>query len=34
MVNCAAFIYPNSEGPLYHKGHTIVLGLLLYAWFA
>jgi hypothetical protein len=34
IVSCAAFIYPNSEAPLYHKGHTIVLGLLVYAWFA
>lgn len=29
-----AFIYPASEGPQYHKSHTIVLGLLVYAWFA
>lgn len=29
-----AFVYPSNEGPLYHKGHTIILGLLVYAWFA
>ncbi|KAK4149881.1 major facilitator superfamily domain-containing protein [Chaetomidium leptoderma] len=38
VANCggfvATFIYPSGEGPLYHKGHTIVLGLLVYAWFA
>jgi Major Facilitator Superfamily len=28
----AAFIYPSKQGPLYHKGHTIVLGLLCAAW--
>ncbi|KAK4139378.1 major facilitator superfamily domain-containing protein, partial [Dichotomopilus funicola] len=38
VANCggfvATFIYPKDEGPLYHKGHTVVLGLLVYAWFA
>ncbi|KAK3897688.1 major facilitator superfamily domain-containing protein [Staphylotrichum tortipilum] len=38
VANCggfvATFVYPSSDGPLYHKGHTIVLGLLVYAWFA
>lgn len=29
-----AFVYPSKEGPFYHKGHTIILGLLCYAWFA
>ena len=38
IANCggfvSAFIYPSSEGPQYHKSHSIVLGLLVYAWFA
>ncbi|AEO68110.1 uncharacterized protein THITE_160239 [Thermothielavioides terrestris NRRL 8126] len=38
IANCggfvATFVYPNSDGPLYHKGHTIILWLLVYAWFA
>ncbi|KAI8294801.1 hypothetical protein K4K56_001065 [Colletotrichum sp. SAR 10_98] len=29
-----AFIYPSTQGPYYHKGHTIILGLLCYAWVA
>lgn len=29
-----AFVYPSAEGPFYHKGHTIILGLLCYAWVA
>jgi hypothetical protein len=29
----AAFVYPNAEKPQYHKGHTIILGLLVAAWF-
>ncbi|EXJ86137.1 hypothetical protein A1O1_06507 [Capronia coronata CBS 617.96] len=30
----SAFIYQSSEAPQYHKSHTIILGLLVYAWFA
>ncbi|OAA77961.1 major facilitator superfamily transporter [Akanthomyces lecanii RCEF 1005] len=30
----ATFVYPDSQGPYYHAGHTIILGLLCYAWFA
>lgn len=30
----ATFNYPSSEAPLYHKGHTVILGLLCYAWVA
>ncbi|KAI3396071.1 hypothetical protein diail_488 [Diaporthe ilicicola] len=30
----ATFIYPSAEGPLYHKGHSVILGLLCYAWVA
>ncbi len=28
-----AFIYPNSDKPQFHRGHTVVLGLLVFAWF-
>ncbi|KAK0648728.1 major facilitator superfamily domain-containing protein [Cercophora newfieldiana] len=38
IANCGGFVatfaYPNTDGPLYHKGHTIILGLLVYSWFA
>ncbi|KAK3385150.1 major facilitator superfamily domain-containing protein [Podospora didyma] len=38
IANCggfvATFVYPSSDGPLYHTGHTVVLGLLVYGWFA
>ncbi|WYZ36026.1 hypothetical protein EsH8_X_000673 [Colletotrichum jinshuiense] len=38
IANCggfvATFVYPNYEGPFYHKGHTVILGLLCYAWVA
>ncbi|PHH60600.1 hypothetical protein CDD81_1427 [Ophiocordyceps australis] len=38
VANCggfvATFVYPDSEAPSYHKGHTIILGLLCYAWAA
>jgi hypothetical protein len=38
IANCggilASFIYPNREGPEYHRGHTIVLALLITSWFA
>ncbi|KAH7104811.1 major facilitator superfamily transporter [Auriculariales sp. MPI-PUGE-AT-0066] len=38
IANCggfvATFVYPSTQGPLYHQGHTIILGLLCYAWFA
>ncbi|KAE9381070.1 putative MFS transporter [Stipitochalara longipes BDJ] len=29
----ATFIYPNKDKPQYHMGHTVVLGLLVGAWF-
>jgi hypothetical protein len=29
----ATFIYPSKEGPQYHKGHTVILGLLVFSWF-
>jgi len=28
----ATFIYPNAEKPQFHRGHTVVLGLLVGAW--
>lgn len=28
-----AFNYPAKDKPLYHRGHTIILGLLVFAWF-
>ncbi|TDZ62014.1 putative transporter [Colletotrichum trifolii] len=38
VANCGGFVatftYPSYEGPFYHKGHTIILGLLCYAWLA
>ncbi|KAF6811008.1 major facilitator superfamily transporter [Colletotrichum musicola] len=38
IANCggfvATFVYPSYEGPFYRKGHTIILGLLCYAWLA
>ncbi|KAI1186641.1 major facilitator superfamily domain-containing protein [Nemania serpens] len=29
----AVFIYPKAQGPQYHRGHTVVLGLLTAGWF-
>jgi hypothetical protein len=29
----ATFIYPNRDKPQFHKGHTVVLGLLVFSWF-
>ena len=29
----ATFIYPNKNKPQFHKGHTVILGLLVAAWF-
>lgn len=38
MANCggivAAFLYPNIEKPGYVKSHTIILGVLCYAWIS
>lgn len=37
IANCggfvATFIYPARDAPLYHRGHTVILGLLVAAWF-
>jgi hypothetical protein len=32
-VGVLAFNYPSKDGPLFHRGHTIILGLLVFAWF-
>ncbi|KAI1762667.1 MFS general substrate transporter [Hypoxylon sp. FL1150] len=36
IANCggfvAVFIYPQSQGPSYHQGHSIILGLLCAGW--
>ncbi|OQD67124.1 hypothetical protein PENDEC_c044G06451 [Penicillium decumbens] len=29
----ATFNYPSRDGPEFHRGHTIILGLLVFAWF-
>ncbi|CAI7622757.1 Major facilitator superfamily domain general substrate transporter [Penicillium crustosum] len=29
----STFNYPSRDGPLFHRGHTIILGLLVFAWF-
>jgi hypothetical protein len=38
IANCGGFvttfIYPNDQKPQYFESHTIVLGLLCYAWLA
>ncbi|KAK0669908.1 major facilitator superfamily domain-containing protein [Cercophora samala] len=38
IANCGGFVatfaYPSVDGPLYQKGHSIILGLLVYAWLA
>ncbi|KAJ4161951.1 hypothetical protein NW765_010040 [Fusarium oxysporum] len=38
VANCggfvASFVYPQKDGPLYHRGHRVILGLLCYAWVA
>ncbi|KAF5589691.1 major facilitator superfamily transporter [Fusarium pseudocircinatum] len=38
VANCggfvASFVYPSKDGPLYHRGHRVILGLLCYAWVA
>lgn len=37
VANCGGFVtvfvYPKAQGPQYHKGHTIILGLLVGGWF-
>ncbi|KAI0846718.1 MFS general substrate transporter [Daldinia vernicosa] len=37
IANCggfvAVFIYPKTQGPAYHEGHTIILGVLCAGWF-
>ena len=37
IANCGGFVtvfvYPKAQGPQYHEGHTIILGLLCAGWF-
>ncbi|KAF7593027.1 hypothetical protein BBP40_012114 [Aspergillus hancockii] len=37
IANCGGFVatfnYPNKDKPQYHRGHTIIGGLLVFAWF-
>ncbi|KAH8433580.1 putative MFS transporter [Aspergillus melleus] len=37
IANCggfvATFIYPNTDKPQFHRGHSVVFGLLIFAWF-
>ncbi|KAJ5652560.1 hypothetical protein N7507_009986 [Penicillium longicatenatum] len=37
IANCGGFVatfnYPSKDGPQFHRGHTIILGLLVFAWF-
>ncbi|KAK5656845.1 hypothetical protein OQA88_4393 [Cercophora sp. LCS_1] len=37
VANCggilAVFLYPDVQGPSFHKGHTIVMSLLTFGWF-
>ncbi|KAF7162855.1 hypothetical protein CNMCM5623_007977 [Aspergillus felis] len=36
IANCGGFVatfnYPDKDKPDYHRGHTVVLGLLIFAW--
>ncbi|KAK3312541.1 major facilitator superfamily domain-containing protein [Apodospora peruviana] len=38
VANCggilSVFLYPDVEGPVFYKGHTIILGLLVGGWFS
>lgn len=37
IVNCGGFVatfnHPSRDGPQFRRGHTTVLGLLVFAWF-
>ncbi|GAD94189.1 hypothetical protein PVAR5_2811 [Paecilomyces variotii No. 5] len=37
IANCGGFVatfnYPQKDSPQYHRGHTIILGLLVFSWF-
>ncbi|KAF7615635.1 putative MFS transporter [Aspergillus flavus] len=37
IANCGGFVatfnYPDKDKPQYHRGHTIILALLVFAWF-
>ncbi len=38
IANCggfpASFIYQATQAPTYHKAHSVVLGMLVFAWVA
>ncbi|KAK4108253.1 MFS general substrate transporter [Canariomyces notabilis] len=37
IANCggilSVFLYPDSDGPVFYRGHTVILGLLIAGWF-
>ncbi|KKK26893.1 putative MFS transporter [Aspergillus rambellii] len=37
IANCGGFVatftYPSQDQPQYHQGHTVIMGLLVFAWF-
>ncbi|KAJ5377936.1 uncharacterized protein N7496_005345 [Penicillium cataractarum] len=37
IANCGGFVatfnYPTRDKPYFHRGHTIIMGLLVFAWF-
>ncbi|KAL2143658.1 hypothetical protein VTI28DRAFT_10165 [Corynascus sepedonium] len=37
IANCggilSVFLYPNADGPVFYRGHTVILGLLTVGWF-
>lgn len=37
IANCggilSVFLYPDINGPIFHRGHSIILGLLIVGWF-
>lgn len=37
IANCggilSVFLYPDVDGPIFHRGHTVILGLLVAGWF-
>ncbi|RYP65893.1 hypothetical protein DL771_008077 [Monosporascus sp. 5C6A] len=37
IANCggilSVFLYPDADGPVFHRGHSVILGLLVTGWF-